>query len=134
MKTCNTCKEVKEKSEFYNCSQSKDGKQGRCRSCKKVNDTKWKKENPDAAKAIIRRRLAKKFDITVAEWDQLLVDQDHKCKICDTHEDDLSRKLAVDHCHTTGKVRGLLCLSCNVALGHFKDDINLLRKAEDYLK
>lgn len=53
------------------------------------------------------------------------------CAICGVRPD---RSLALDHCHKTGKLRGLLCFSCNVALGHFKDDPKLLRKAIRYLK
>jgi hypothetical protein len=43
------------------------------------------------------------------------------------------RSLSIDHCHKTGKIRGLLCKDCNIGLGHFKDNIKLLQKAEEYL-
>ena len=45
-----------------------------------------------------------------------------------------ARRLAVDHDHKTGKIRGLLCISCNVGLGHFQDDVELLRSAILYLQ
>ena len=46
---------------------------------------------------------------------------------------ELNQKLSIDHCHKTGKVRGLLCKHCNHGLGKFKDDVNLLKIAIDYL-
>jgi len=64
----------------------------------------------------------------------MLEEQEHKCAICLTSDVDLEKLLAVDHCHTTGKVRGLLCSNCNLALGNFKDNITNLEQAIKYLK
>jgi len=61
----------------------------------------------------------------------LLEDQGGSCKICNNKDGD--RKLAVDHCHHSGQVRGLLCRRCNVAIGSLEDDPVLLQKAIDYL-
>jgi hypothetical protein len=78
--------------------------------------------------------LCKKYDITIESYNEILRKFDGKCHICNKAE---SRNgftaLCIDHCHTTGKVRGLLCNSCNVGLGCFKDDIKLLDKAKKYL-
>lgn len=66
--------------------------------------------------------------------------QDNKCAICNLEETRQSRtkgkicQLAIDHCHETGKIRALLCHSCNVAIGSFKDDIQLLKNAISYLE
>lgn len=68
--------------------------------------------------------------ITKANVVELLDDQEYCCAICG-REIDLSS--AVDHDHTTGKIRGMLCLSCNCGLGQFRDDIGLLAKAIFYL-
>jgi len=64
----------------------------------------------------------------------MLEEQEHKCAICSTSDADLDKLLSVDHCHTTGKVRGLLCNNCNLALGNFKDKIENLKSAINYLK
>lgn len=68
------------------------------------------------------------------EYDELFIKQKGCCAICETHQMDLKRSLAVDHCHETGKVRGLLCGECNKALGMFDDNTALLNSAVDYLK
>jgi hypothetical protein len=74
------------------------------------------------------------YGITFDDYDNMCVLQDYKCAICGISEDELTRKLAVDHNHVTGEVRGLLCLLCNSALGKFKDDKELLKNAIKYLK
>ena len=58
--------------------------------------------------------------------------QDGKCAICSNPQE--NRRLAVDHCHKTGKVRGLLCQGCNTGIGGLKDDTERIKKAIDYLK
>jgi hypothetical protein len=64
----------------------------------------------------------------------MLIKQDHKCKICGVDETGSGEKgLVVDHNHTTNEVRGLLCGSCNRALGYFKDSLDVLQKATNYL-
>ena len=59
-------------------------------------------------------------------------EESYACEICGSVDD--GKRLAMDHCHDTGIVRGYLCMSCNTALGHFKDDAALLRKAVAYLE
>jgi len=86
-----------------------------------------------------RMDAQRKYGITGAQYNALFEEQKHKCAICGSAETARSQKtksvmkLAIDHCHKTGKVRGLLCSSCNQGLGRFKDDVDLLRKAIDYL-
>lgn len=82
--------------------------------------------------------LKRNYNITVDDYNKLLEDNNHKCHICDgegfTMAEHHSMKLAVDHCHTTGEVRGLLCHNCNRALGLFQDSVSNLKRAIDYLK
>ena len=56
------------------------------------------------------------------------------CAICGTHQSEMKIRLSVDHDHTTGKIRSLLCKSCNIGLGEFKDRVELLKKAISYLE
>jgi hypothetical protein len=77
----------------------------------------------------------KKYGITVEEFDALRIKQKFCCALCNRHEVDTPRKcLCVDHNHDTGKIRELLCESCNQALGLFYDNPNVLEKAAKYLR
>ena len=67
-------------------------------------------------------------------FDEMYKTQNGKCLICGVTESCLGHRLAVDHCHTTGKIRGLLCKSCNTAIGNFKDNIDNLKNAIIYLE
>lgn len=78
--------------------------------------------------------FAKRYGIKIEDYNKILDNQNGKCAICERHVSDFNRLLAVDHNHKTGKVRGLLCFSCNVAIGNFKDSIDILRKAVKYLE
>ena len=84
------------------------------------------------AKTYRRYYLQRHYGISLEEYDRLLTQQNGGCAIC--HEGKPRRRHAVDHNHKTGKVRGLLCGSCNRALGYFKDSPELLASAITYLK
>lgn len=73
-----------------------------------------------------------KYGIIQEEFDTNLKSQNFACAICKISFSDTNR-VSVDHCHNSGRVRGLVCFHCNTGLGHFKDDSNLLQKAIDYL-
>lgn len=86
--------------------------------------------NPDRER---NRKLIQRFGITVAEYDDMHDAQNGLCKVCGNPEE-LDRRLAVDHNHQTGKVRGLLCFKCNVILGHIeKTGLAMIAKVLDYL-
>lgn len=83
--------------------------------------------------------LKKKFGISVQEYDLLLAKQGGVCAICGNKESHVyksgkPKELSVDHCHTNGNVRGLLCVKCNRGLGYFDDDIERINRAIDYLR
>jgi len=92
--------------------------------------------NPTAAS---HRRLKRLFGMTQDEYDTIEREQNYKCAIClnpETIKDNKQiniRKLAVDHCHDSNKVRGLLCFKCNIGLGKFNDSIEELNNAISYL-
>jgi hypothetical protein len=69
-----------------------------------------------------------------SDYNELLLAQNGKCKMCQMEQSRLNKKLFVDHDHKTGKVRGLLCWRCNSVLGHSRDDIRILTKAILYLR
>ena len=76
-------------------------------------------------------RIKKQFKITSDDFNNLLKQQNHQCAICKTSQSE--QHFDIDHCHKTGKVRGLLCRSCNMGLGYFKDSPFLLNQAATYL-
>lgn len=90
----------------------------------------WAKRNPTKRKANYKKySLRHHYGMTLAEWDALFSKQRGACSICRR-----PRPLCVDHCHSSGKIRGLLCRKCNSALGMLDDSIELVRRAVKYLR
>lgn len=92
-----------------------------------------------------KQNLKHRYGITEEQYDQMLIEQEYKCKICRQEPDKCQTKpnkcqtqpdkpLYVDHCHQTKVIRGLLCHKCNVALGHMNDDPEQLERAANYLR
>ena len=77
--------------------------------------------------------LLKKFNISLEKYKEMQVEQNYKCYICHKSENELDRSLAVDHCHATGKVRGLLCGNCNRFLGQIQDRLDVASRLIEYL-
>lgn len=141
-KVCPTCGAEKPHAEYYKSKNRRDGMSWECATCVKARvmshynldrsrayRAKHKEKYDDLAR---RNRLAT-FGITPAEYDQMLAAQGGVCAICGGGEWS-TRRLAVDHCHKTGKVRGILCSHCNVTLGQMKENPQALRAAADYLE
>jgi hypothetical protein len=80
-----------------------------------------------------RSDLIKKFGIHADQYEAIAKKQNYQCAICEKPEP-CNRALAVDHCHNTKKIRGLLCTNCNMALGKFQDNIDYLKKAIEYME
>ncbi len=94
----------------------------------------WRSDNKDKMRRISSKaRLKKVYGITPDEYDAMLLKQNGCCAICKTPASKYKRKLHVDHNHTTGENRGLLCVRCNSGIGHFKENPTLLDAAKDYL-
>jgi hypothetical protein len=111
-----------------------------CKACCSERAKQWFRDNPERAIANKRKaNLAKHYGLTVADYDALLKRQGGVCAICGKDEPNAHGRtgkqfrLAVDHCHDTGQVRGLLCQKCNRAIGLLGDDPVLMRKAISYL-
>lgn len=115
IKRCRTCNLDKPHSDF---GKHKDRKLGLADSCKLCRNQK----------AVLERH-----NITQAEKQSMLKAQDFKCAICQIHQNKLKINLAVDHCHKTGKIRGLLCSDCNLGLGKFEDNPETIASAIKYL-
>ena len=90
----------------------------------------WRKQNPDKEKNLYLRRV---YGITLEDYNRMLQEQGGKCAICKGDEP-TKNALAVDHCHDTKRIRGLLCTNCNKILGHAKDNTDVLFAAIQYLK
>jgi hypothetical protein len=95
--------------------------------------TKGKEYYKKNKETIRKQNLLKLYNFSIEQYDIMFEEQKGCCKICGKHQSELNQKLSIDHCHKTGKVRGLLCKHCNHGLGKFKDDVNLLKIAIDYL-
>jgi hypothetical protein len=79
--------------------------------------------------------LRRAYGITLEEYEVLLKNQNSGCAICGAENaDSKGRRLHVDHCHSTDRVRGLLCKDCNTLLGYAKDQPEILQKAAIYLQ
>lgn len=131
------CKQAKPLSEFHlTKSGARDGRFSYCKPCRIAYTNRWKKSNPERALEMSRKYiLAKRFGITLSDYDAMLERCGGVCQICGKPESQTHRnmRLAVDHCHKTGKVRGLLCSLCNTAIGKLNDDPAILQRAIDYL-
>ncbi len=138
-KTCTKCKEVRDLS----CYRSRGGSQKHllnswCNNCRKKDHKSWVKNNPDKVRQYrakdpwTLKKRCNRHNISVENFWSLYEDQDGTCPIC---EDPIKAEdSAIDHNHSTGEVRGILCKTCNRALGLLKDDPKVLGRAKKYLK
>jgi hypothetical protein len=131
IKKCNHCLLEKEISLFTKNKSAKSGIGGHCLKCESIRTKNKRLKNPRSAREIMLRN---KYGISEGVYLDLLVAQNDKCKICMVPAKDLDKPLYVDHCHTSGLIRGLLCHFCNSGLGYFKDDMATLLQAAEYLK
>lgn len=128
-RTCNDCGEFKSADSF---SISRDGRSfkgiamnSKCKPCKEIQKSK----------AFMKRR----YGITYDQYLEMLEQQNHRCAICGSSDHknkrtgNLLQTFFIDHDHSSGKVRGLLCSPCNHALGQFRDNKAVLFRAIEYL-
>lgn len=95
----------------------------------------WRQKNAAKDKATRRAwQLRTRYGMTVEQFDEMLAAQDARCKICRSEDPKGHGRWHVDHCHTTGKVRGILCSDCNTALGLVCDSPTTLVRAAHYLR
>jgi hypothetical protein len=133
-KICCRCNEKKHLTEFSNHCKSSDGKSSVCAECNRAASNKWYYENKETARATARRSsLKSKYGITLEQYDELLQKQNNCCAVCERHEKTFKSKLAVDHNHKTGEIRGLLCTNCNHRLIGRHTDAERLHKMAEYI-
>ena len=138
MKTCNKCLETKDSFEFYDRETSSGSpyKSSVCKECQKIKAKRHRET--DHGKKTRKIWDLKKYGLTLEQYDSMLKSQNYACKICKEgstkHPKYKDGSFSVDHCHQTGKVRGLLCTRCNLVLGKVADSIWILKSAIDYLK
>lgn len=141
-RVCTKCEKSKPVTEFYDRKDRK-GKRSLCIECWTGRTTartlEKRKQEPFKYSALSYKSTIKmKYGISIEEYDRLLKLQDGKCALCRKPEVRRLRgniaRLSVDHCHVTGKIRGLLCSKCNTAIGLFEDNKELMQKAIEYLE
>lgn len=95
----------------------------------------WKKQNIEKTREYVRASTIKgRYGLTREQYQAMFESQNHCCAICNVSQDELPRKLCVDHDHNTGKVRSLICHHCNGVLGHARDNTKILKSAIAYLE
>ena len=129
MKLCTMCGAQKSLSKFNKSSTSKDGLQGHCAPCGIEYKKKWYAKNKAWAKEYAN---LKNYGVSTEALKNILSEQNNKCGICNSDLDN-SKNTHIDHCHTTGKIRGILCQKCNHGIGLFKDSTEILKRAILYL-
>jgi hypothetical protein len=121
---CRRCGCDKPAEDFPRNKNGPDGRHWNCRVCHRAQQRESRERSGGARKYHLKRR----YGLTLQEFDGLLADQGLLCPIC------LERPAVhVDHDHSTGKVRGILCEMCNGGLGQFRDNPETIRSAIEYL-
>lgn len=155
VKTCTKCGQSKPVLSFYLHRGTRDGRAAYCAECQKTSTRAWKAANrekaseqlaawaaanPGKKKRNHRQYWLKMYGLDQESYTAMLEAQRGVCAICELPERYIDsrtgepRRLSVDHCHTSGKVRGLLCGRCNRSIGQFADDHERLSRAAAYLR
>lgn len=145
LKKCSCCKLEKEVINFYKLARSKDGYDHWCKPCYKEKHAKYYKDNKESYSLVAKRsktknkekikiasrlyHIRKKYNIDEQEFYNMYHAQNGLCGICKVVE-----ATAIDHCHKTNRVRGLLCKNCNTGIGFLKEDIEIMTNAIQYLQ
>ena len=159
-KICSKCKQEKPVTDFYRNKWCPDGYYYQCKVCKSEYSKAYRQKNLACTRAwwkksarknkdhirekdkeyrranqerIRKDKLERNFGITPEEYDRMLAEQKGCCAICGRPRSDFKKRLAVDHDHETGKIRGLLCPRCNIKLGVLDNKL-FIEQATAYLR
>lgn len=130
---CRICNKNKSINNFGKASTCKNGRRKQCKSCLSKKSSKRYFKNKERHQYRLFVNRLKIYNLTVEEYNNLCELQNFVCAIC-KNKNRSGRRLAVDHCHKTGKVRGLLCDGCNIGLGKLGDTIESITLALKYLQ
>lgn len=130
-KTCSKCREIKPLSMFCKNKKIKGGFNIWCRGCAAINAKNWRVSNPEKWES---SRLTQRFGISLGDYNSMFAAQNGCCAICNRHQSEFKRALAVDHNHETGEVRSLLCGCCNTMLGNAMEKPEVLKLGAAYLE
>jgi hypothetical protein len=156
-KPCSSCEEVKPLDGFGPDRRTRTGRAAKCRACAREVARQffsrfpekerrrrerqseygrlWYERNRDRMVARFREASLRRYGLTTDGYRKLLAAQKGSCAICRASGPGRgNRRFLVDHDHQTGVVRGLLCHLCNVAIGHFRDDVTIVERAVAYLR
>jgi hypothetical protein len=139
-KVCSKCRVEQPVGNFRKDAAKSDGLRGSCGKCDSSTEAEYRRKNPEKIRAYsaaysarhLERARQRRYGISTEDVAGFLNSQGGKCPGC--LESILDGKFDVDHCHATGKVRGLLCRGCNVSMGRVKDDPEILIRLANYLQ
>lgn len=144
MKQCSRCKLNKPFSAFHKNAKKHDLLRSDCKDCRNKYRREFRQKNKEQFLKYentkefkdkqFKQILKREYGLTIEEFNSMLSNQKGLCKLCGKAERHRTKKkLSIDHCHITGKVRGLLCHRCNVFLGLIGEDVAVLNNAIEYL-
>ncbi len=137
MKKCSKCSKLKPNSEYNKRSRISNTLQSMCKICaNKERKKNYKKNRNKTLFNAYKRNIKIRYGVSIEDYDAMLKKQKNKCAICESTSNNRKRaeRFCIDHCHSTGKIRGLLCHNCNVLLGKLKDSIAMCKKVVIYLE
>lgn len=155
-KYCSGCDKDLDFSKFGKDKYRHDGRTSKCKKCRNTYNRRYCKDNPDMKKKhndlrkewrkeyyakpknkmkLRNSHLMSQFNLTHDDYEQMLKSQEGVCAICKRHRVATNKEyMAIDHCHDTGDIRGILCNWCNRGLGVFEDNVEFLENAIKYLR
>jgi hypothetical protein len=144
-KNCTGCHQDLPYKQFSRHHNTLDGFRPKCRLCRTEESRQYFAQNPHKRREHYRvlanrlgplaqrpKKLFERYRLEVSRYEEMLIAQNGLCAICEMPPDN-NRHLQVDHCHYTGKIRGLLCMKCNKGIGQLDDDPSLVAAALRYL-